>query len=46
MVEKKAKSPAERRKGEHRKGMEDPVRLIRKGDQRLDHRRKTERRKV
>jgi len=46
MAEKKAKSPAERRKAERRRGMEDPVRLVRRGDQRLDHRRKTERRKV
>jgi len=46
MAEKKAKSPADRRKAARRKGLEDPIRLVRKGDQRLDHRRKTERRKV
>ena len=46
MAEKKAKSPADRRNAVRRKGLEDPVRLVRKGDQRLDHRRKAERRKV
>jgi hypothetical protein len=46
MAEKKAKSPADRRKAVRRKGLEDTIRLVRKGDQRLDHRRKAERRKV
>lgn len=43
---KKPKSPAERRKGNRRKHLEDPIRLVKKGDRRLDARRKEERRKT
>ncbi len=41
----KPKPRAERRTEERRKHLEDPVRLVKKGDKRLDHRRKGERRK-
>jgi hypothetical protein len=45
IFKKKPKPPAERRKGERRQHKEDPIRLVRKGDRRLDSRRKEERRK-
>lgn len=35
----------EKRKGERRKHSEDPIRIVKKGDRRIDHRRKDERRK-
>jgi hypothetical protein len=45
IFKKKPKPQVERRKGERRQHKEDPIRLIAKGDRRMDTRRKEERRK-